>query len=122
MKRIGLVFSGIVLCFSLFGVRGAYAQNAIIANEIASDKKAVKNAVLEKKENAQTAHSEEATLRGQIKEANASGDKATADQLKAQLKAMHKGNVSEKKSDKKSVHKAKKELKKDIKKKKTESN
>jgi hypothetical protein len=114
MRKIFVAVSCITFCFSLIvGVGKAYPQESTPKEEVRSDQQAVKAAHEAIKQNAQEAKTEEKQLQQQIKDAVASGDMATANQLKAQLKNMHRENAQEKKQDMKNLKVQKKELRYD---------
>lgn len=120
MKKKFLAFTGTV-CFSfLISICMAYAQEApatvtTLKQELSSDRQQIKEDVLENKENAQAAKTDEEKLKEQIKAATDAGDFATAKQLKDQLKLIHQENVQEKVEDKKELQSDIRELKGDIK-------
>lgn len=81
--------------------------------EIMSDKEAIRTEKEQMKSNALASKREEKALQEQIKQAIRSGDKQTAESLKAQLKAMHQENVQLKQQDKQDLKEARQELRSD---------
>lgn len=120
MRKIFVAVSCITFCFSLIAGAGKLcaqenASNTDLKQEVNSDKQDIKAAHQAMKQNAQAARTEEKQLQQQIKDAVASGDMATANQLKAQLKSTHQENVQEKKQDIQNLKAQKKELRQDTK-------
>jgi hypothetical protein len=81
--------------------------------ESAADKAKIKEERNKLKESAKAARVEEKDLHKQIREAQAAGDTAKVEALKAQLKTTHQENVAQLKQDKKDLGAAKKELRTD---------
>ncbi len=121
MKKSFLLLGLIVFCGWWLGVGLAQADDALVSatpgwkEELASDRKLIKEEVLESKASAKVAKTEEQQLQQQIQEALVAGDKAKANQLKEQLRLMHRENVQERIQDRKEIQETKKAYKADIK-------
>ncbi|MEI7750970.1 MAG: hypothetical protein WCJ71_02665 [Candidatus Omnitrophota bacterium] len=119
MKKILGMLMAVVFFGMMLGVVNLYAEEATdtmetnLKEELSADKEAVVAQHETMKTNSQTAKSEEATLKAQIKEAKLAGDKEKAKELKAQLKATHQENVKQRTGDKETLKVAKKEVKAD---------
>lgn len=95
---------------------GSYSTEAADwKQEISSDREQLKGVKDEIKGNAQTAREEEKNLREQIRQAEQSGDPATAESLKEQLRTTHQENVQQMQEDRQGLKDARQELKTDVK-------
>jgi hypothetical protein len=119
MKKIFLIFSGINFCFFLFGTGNIHAAEALSSaadakQEIISDRQQIKQEIVESKDDAQAAKTEERLLKEKIKAALDSEDWDTASRLKQQLMSMHQENVQEKIQDKQEIRDDAQELRSDM--------
>jgi len=124
MKKVLLALSSVVFSFFLCVISQAYAQEEGSSattgttdwkQELSSDKQQIRDQKQEINQNAQAARAQEEQLRGQIKDAIAAGDMATADQLKEQLRAVHQENVQQKQQDMQNMRSDRNELRGDVK-------
>lgn len=111
--KLAMVLAVCAFIISVSGVALAADDSGAVKQELAADKQAVQDQKAEMKTHAEAAKAEEKAMRGQIAEANKTGDIQKAKELKQGLKAAHKENVAERKADKKELQTKKKELRQD---------
>jgi hypothetical protein len=121
MRKSFLLLGAIVFCGWMVNPGLVQADDVLVStesawkDELAADRQEVKEEVMEAKESAKVAKTEEMQLQEQIRTAEAAGDKEVANQLKEQLRLLHKENVQERIQDRKDIHESKLELKEDVK-------
>lgn len=114
MRARMLVFAG--LCISLFVLSDASAQPGSGKGrnkDIAADRKAIAGQRDEMKGNAADARAEEESLKQQIQDAMAAGDREKAKDLRDQLRSLREEHAHELKRAKGELSEAQGELKKD---------
>lgn len=115
LLALGVISLALMLSASCLQAEDQPAAGTTLKQEISGDRQKIGEMKQQIKTNAQQARQGEKDLRGQIKTAVQSGDKATADQLRQQLGATHQANVQQKQQDRKAIQEAKKDLRQDLK-------
>lgn len=109
-QKIWILFFAVSFFLFLFSAGVVLAQDASTGTVLATGTNAVQQQKDEIKENAQAAKQEEASIKQQIDQAIKSGDKATAESLRAQLKQVHEANLQEKMEDRQDLKEARQEM------------